>query len=47
MSDYTVLERGDAYDVFEGKWPGEMRFYDEVSNQVKEVTTVFSLAYTP
>lgn len=28
MSDgYTVLERSDAYDVFEGKWPGEMRFY--------------------
>ena len=27
MSDYTVLERADAHDVFEGRWPGEMRFY--------------------
>jgi mannose-6-phosphate isomerase-like protein (cupin superfamily) len=27
MSDYTVLERADVHDVFEGRWPGEMRFY--------------------
>ena len=46
-------------DAGELGWPGSddfapltaiqitVRFYDEISNQVKEVTTVISLAYTP
>jgi hypothetical protein len=51
--------RNGIDDPGELGWPGSddfapltaiqitVRFYDEISNQVKEVTSVFSLAYTP